>query len=516
MPETFVIRVLNMTSDACAARAQRALDGVAGIEGATVWLSDGRAEFSVTSAKALKDAFAALEKAGFRGALQDDDTAQRAANENDEATLRRAVIFAAVVALPVSVLETGARVFPAFHQAIQSSIGIETSWQLQSILAAIVMMGPGLRFFRRGLPALFRAAPDLNTLVALGTAAAYAHSAFVLAAPELVPEQSRGVYFEYACLIIVVTLFGRWWEARRKAPMAVLDSGTDLVDRICRWYVPAILLLNALMALGWSVGTAQPDIPFILITVLSVLMIACPCAAGLAVPLSISIGSGRAARHGVMFRHAAAFHRLQTVNLMVLDTDLFLEQTSVASQSPMATKADARLAIAALQRLGLRVALTGNHGVAPIEALARELEVDLTAANSAPDGGIAALDRSRKGGDVVAFVSANAGDAAKMAKADISITLGIGRDDADIIIMRRDLTDLLAAVSITAMTRRNTRQNLVFSFGFNIALLPIAAGFLYPMFGILLSPAMATAAAVVSLLYVTANTLRLRRGRDRR
>lgn len=218
MSDTFTIHVQNMSHDACAVQAQKALDAVEGLEDVTVSFADESARFSVNSAKALKDAFTALERAGYPGALSEDKdaAAHREEKENTVVSLRRATLLAAALALPVFTLETGSRIFPEMHHAIRNSIGIETSWQVQSVLTTILLIGPGLRFFRRGIPALFRGAPDMNSLVALGIGAAYLYSVFVLAAPELLPVQARAVYFEYASVIIVLTLSGGWLEARIK------------------------------------------------------------------------------------------------------------------------------------------------------------------------------------------------------------------------------------------------------------------------------------------------------------
>jgi Cu+-exporting ATPase len=107
--EPFKLHLPNLTSDACAATAQRALENVAGVEGITILLADNSAEFSVTSAKALKDAFTALAQAGYPGALQEDRVAHREAEENNPTVLRRAFLFAACLTLPVFMLETGSR-----------------------------------------------------------------------------------------------------------------------------------------------------------------------------------------------------------------------------------------------------------------------------------------------------------------------------------------------------------------------------------------------------------------------
>jgi len=399
MSDTFSIRVNNMSCGACAARAQKALDGVAGIEGAAVNFADESAQFSAGSAKALKDAFAALEQAGYPGALKEDEdaAARREAKENDVGALKRATLIAAALALPVFILEMGSHIFPAMHHAIHNSIGTETSWQLQSVLTAILLLGPGRRFFQRGIPALLRAAPDMNSLVALGTGAAFGFSALVLAAPELLPQAARAVYFEST---VRVEIDGAWEErpidslltgqtfmvraGERIAadgevisgqsdvdqsmltgePMPVAKAAGDgvtgatintsgtlvcratvtgndsklaqiikmvetaqgarlpiqaLVDRITLWFVPAVLVVALIAVAIWGVFGPDPKLPFMLVVGVSVLIIACPCAMGLATPTSIMIGTGRAAELGVLFRTGGALQQLQNATLVAFD-----------------------------------------------------------------------------------------------------------------------------------------------------------------------------------------------------
>ncbi|WP_298859029.1 heavy metal translocating P-type ATPase [uncultured Sulfitobacter sp.] len=740
MSDTFTIRVQNMSCGACAARAQKALDGVDGIEGAAVNFADESARFTVDSAKALKDVFAALEKAGYPGALKEDEdaAARREEKENDVIALRRATLIAAALALPVFILEMGSHLFPAMHHAIHNSIGTETSWQLQSVLTTILMFGPGLRFFRRGIPALFKGAPDMNSLVALGTGAAYLYSVFVLAAPELLPEQSRAVYFESACVIIVLILLGRWLEARAKnrtgaaierliglrpdlvrvevegewveRPLAELVSGqtfmvrageriaadgevvsghsdvdqsmltgepmpvsktvgdgvtgstinTDgtlicratamgsdsklaqiialvetaqgarlpiqaLVDQITLRFVPAVLVVAALTMLVWGLVGPEPKLPFMLVVGVSVLIIACPCAMGLATPTSIMIGTGRAAELGVLFRTGTALQHLQGATLVAFDktgtltegrptlVDIIPAQGSdrddaltmiaaveASSQHPAARaileaaeglslpeamnteavagrgvsgqvngaqlyvgkhgwisgldvdlssfdkaraaaevkgqtvffaakdgaplamlvisdkiKSGAKTAIEALQKRGVRVAVISGDGQAAVDHLAAELGIDAVVADVLPEGKIAALDSLRRGGDVIAFVGDGINDAPALAHADIGIAVGTGTDvamdAADVVLMGGDPAGVAVAVSASQKTMRNIRQNLVWAFGYNVALIPVAAGVLYPFFGILLSPALAAGAMGLSSLFVLTNALRLRK-----
>lgn len=740
MSDSFSIRVQNMSCGACAARAQKALESVDGIEGAAVNFADESAQFNVGSAKALKDAFAALEKAGYPGALKEDEdaAARREEKENNVVSLRRSTLLAAALALPVFILEMGSHIFPAMHHAIHNSIGTETSWQLQSVLTTILMIGPGFRFFRRGIPALFRGAPDMNSLVALGTGAAYFYSLFVLAAPELLPEQSRAVYFESACVIIVLILLGRWLEARAKnrtgaaierliglrpdlvrvevegdwveRPLAELVSGqtfmvrageriaadgvvvsghsdvdqsmltgepmpvaktvgdgitggtinTDgtlicratamgsesklaqiialvetaqgarlpiqaLVDQITLRFVPAVLVIAALTMVVWGVFGPEPKLPFMLVVGVSVLIIACPCAMGLATPTSIMIGTGRAAELGVLFRTGTALQHLQGATLVAFDKTGTLTEgrptlvditpaegwssddalaliaaVEASSQHPAARaileaaqalrlpdaidaeavpgrgvsgqvsgarihvgkhdwiagmnvdltpfsvarkaaeakgqtvffasrngaalamltvsdriKTGAKDAVSALQSRGVRVAVISGDGQAAVDHLAAELGIDAVVSDVLPEGKIAALDSLRREGDVIAFVGDGINDAPALAHADIGIAVGTGTDvamdAADVVLMGGDPAGVAVAVSASQKTMRNIRQNLVWAFGYNVALIPVAAGLLYPFFGILLSPALAAGAMGLSSLFVLSNSLRLRK-----
>lgn len=740
MSDTFHIRVQNMSCGACAARAQKALNSVEGIEGAAVSFADESARFTVGSAKMLKAAFAALEQAGYPGALKEDEdaAAHREAKENDVSALRRATIFAALLALPVFILEMGSHLFPSMHHAIERTIGTETSWQLQSVLATLVLIGPGARFFRRGIPALLRGAPDMNSLVALGTGAAYAYSVFVLAAPEMLPEGSRAVYFESACVIVVLILLGRWLEARAKArtgsaierlicmrpdvarmqidgewqdrplaelvsgqqfmvrageriasdgevisgqsdvnqsmltgePMPVSKSASDLVtggtintdgtlicratltgndsqlspiiklvetaqsarlpiqalvDQIILRFVPAVLVIALLTMLVWWLVGPEPKLPFMLVAGVSVLIIACPCAIGLATSTSIMIGTGRAAELGVLFRTGTALQHLQGATLVAFDktgtltegrptlidlvpaksttcdaalgliaaveapsqhplaraivdaakgmeirtvsdtsavlgrgvngtvdgaliqvgkyawlTELGVNMSSFDSErtaaeakgqtvifaaqngAPLAMlaisdpmKTGAKVAVQTLKARGVRVALISGDSAAAVSHFANELGIEVTISDVLPEGKIAALDSLRCVGDVVAFVGDGINDAPALAHADIGIAFGTGTavamDAADVVLMGADPAGIAVAVGASQKTMQNIRQNLIWAFGYNVALIPVAAGVLYPFFGVLLSPALVAGVMVLSSLFVLSNALRLRK-----
>jgi len=397
------------------------------------------------------------------------------------------------------------------------------------VFAALVIVGPGRRCFRRGIPALLRGAPDLNSLVALGLAAAYGCSAFVLAAPELLPEKARNVYFEYACGCVVLTLVGYWLSARRdgRSPIgrisnipsgAVYHNLTMAApQRNMRLYVMAALLLVILSAIVWSRLGAQRDLPFALIIGGSVLMIACPGAVALARPISIGIGLDRAARKGILMRDRMVLQRLPKISLLVFDAAAFLEDERHERQlvnlgTARAVKNDAKAITQSLQTRGVRVALLSDTDTATTEALAQQFGINLTVSNILPSEQAVAIERLRNDGDAVGFLGADYADLSKVPYDCLRITAGVASDSADIVLMRGDPAGVLVAMNIADATVCHIRQNVLLAFGFNAMLIPIAAGVFYQSFGIMLSPGLAMGAMGASTLCILCNALRLRRG----
>ena len=432
---TVTLGIGGMHCASCVGRVDNALAAVTGVTEVSVNLAAETAR--VTYLEGMVDATALAEasgKAGYPATLPEADAGPTMADRKDaEARALRSHFFAAAaLTVPVFILEMGSHLIPAFHALIGRTIGMQASWVVQAILVTLVLFWPGRQFFARGVPALLRGAPDMNSLVALGTGAAWGYSMVAIFLPALLPEATRAVYFEAAAVIVVLILLGRWLEARARGrtgaaiqsllglqddsalvlrdgnfieadvetlrvgdhvlvrpgarvpvdgvvtegssrvdesmitgePAAVAKAQDDpvtggtlngagsltvrvtrvgadttlarivrmvedaqgaklpiqaVVDRVTLWFVPAVLGLALLTVLAWMVLGPAPALPLALVAGVSVLIIACPCAMGLATPTSIMVGTGRAAEMGVLFRKGDALQALADVSVIALD-----------------------------------------------------------------------------------------------------------------------------------------------------------------------------------------------------
>ncbi|MEQ8293544.1 MAG: heavy metal translocating P-type ATPase [Roseovarius sp.] len=210
------LEVSEMTCASCASRVEKALATRPGVVDAAVNFAAGTATVQIlTGAATPQDLARAGTDAGYPTVPADDTP--RPDGPADEATpaLRRTLI-AGALTLPVFIVEMGGHLVPAFHHFVHQTIGQQTSWLLQFVLATIVLLWPGREFFLKGVPALLRGAPEMNSLVALGASAAWAFSTVALFAPSLLPDGTRAVYFEAAAVIVTLILLGRWLEARAR------------------------------------------------------------------------------------------------------------------------------------------------------------------------------------------------------------------------------------------------------------------------------------------------------------
>ena len=732
---TVDIVIGGMTCASCVGRVERALAAVPGVTLANVNLATERA--TVTGLADPQDLIAAIARTGFDAAQASGHTdAPGAQHEAEAQALRRDLAIAAVLTLPVFVLEMGSHMIPAFHHWIMATIGMETSRWVQFVLTAAVLIGPGRRFFAKGIPALLRGGPDMNSLVAVGTLAAFAYSAVATVAPGAFPPGRAQVYFESAAVIVTLILLGRWFEARAKgrtsdairhliglqprtarvhrdgavtevavdairlgdlidlppgarvpvdgvvtegeglvdesmltgeplpvakSPGSPVTGGTvnqtgaftfratavggatvlsqivrmvqdaqgaklpiqALVDRVTMWFVPVVMAVAGLTVIVWL----WVDPSLALVNGVAVLIIACPCAMGLATPTSIMVGTGRAAELGVLFRRGDALQRLSEVRAVAfdktgtltegrpvltsvhaapgIDADRLLalaaavesrsehplaravlaeaqargltvpEATgfaSVTGQGATATVAgqavavgsarflrdrgippdslanpaaqaaksgataihvaidgqaagllaaadrarpDATGVIADLQGLGLSTTLVSGDSAAAAGHVARDLGIGTVLAEVLPAGKATALRDIRAAQGPVAFVGDGINDAPALAEADVGIAVGSGTDiaieAADVVLTGGRLSGVPTAIALSRATMRNIRQNLFWAFAYNAALIPVAAGALYPGFGILLSPILAAGAMALSSVFVLTNALRLRR-----
>jgi len=399
-----------------------------------------------------------------------------------------------------------------------------------------------------------------------------------------------------------------------------------MADQVAGWFVPMVIFVAALTFLAWLMWGPSPAFSYALITAVAVLIIACPCALGLATPMSIMVGVGKGAQHGVLIRDAEALEKMEKVDTLVVDktgtltegrpkvvhiepapgftTDEVLQKLASverASEHPLAmaivmdaqerklalapvsdfdspvgkgiigtvdgqviasgsqkflsehditteslaTAAEAQRqkaatvifvgiggklagfvaiadpikpttpqALKALQAAGVRVVMLTGDGKTTAEAVGRELGIDEVVAEVFPEDKAAVVKRLQSEGRVVAMAGDGVNDAPALAQATVGVAMGTGTDvameSAGITLLKGDLMGIVRARTLSHATMRNIRQNLFLSFAYNVAGIPLAAGVLYPFFGLLLSPVVAAAAMALSSVSVIGNALRLR------
>ena len=729
-----------MTCASCVTRVEKALKKVPGVEQANVNLATEHAWIQPNATVSSQDLIRAIQKAGYDAKLLQHDSNEQHDKKNlEQQQLKRDLVISLILALPVFILEMGSHMIPAFHMWVMHNIGQQQSWLIQFALTTLVLLLPGRRFYQKGIPALLRFAPDMNSLVAVGTLAAYSFSLVATFMPQLLPEGTVHVYYEAAAVIVSLILLGRYFEAKAKGrtsqaiqhligmqaktarihrdgqiievPVAEVSSNTiveirpgeripvdgevveghsyidesmitgepvpvakqvgnqvvggtinqngtlnirataigeasvlaqiirmveqaqgsklpiqALVDKVTMWFVPAVMLLAALTFIVWFIFGPEPTLTFGLVNAVAVLIIACPCAMGLATPTSIMVGTGRGAEMGVLFRKGEALQLLQDVKVVAVDktgtltegkptlTDfhvqsgfdadqvfVLLASVEAKSEHPIAlaivqaatekqvsllpvTEFDsitgsgiealvngqriqigadrymqqigldvsafnaeaARLgqegktpiymaidqqlaaivavadpikdttfaAIAALHQLGLKVAMITGDNRHTAQAIAARLQIDHVLAEVLPEGKVDVVRELQQQFGRVAFVGDGINDAPALAQADVGIAIGTGTDvaieAAEVVLMSGNLQGVPNAIALSKATIRNIRQNLFWAFIYNIALIPIAAGVLYPFAGILLSPIFAAGAMALSSVFVLDNALRLK------
>ena len=742
-PRRFEVAVVGMHCASCVRRVESALRGVPGVRSAFVNLATERATIEAASWRDTTSLHAAISAAvtatGFsvQGLANRDAETRAAAKAADFAVLKRDLFLAAALAAPVVLIEMVGHFVP-LHAAPASAWALRVA---SFLLTTAVLFGPGLRFYRAGLPALWHRAPDMNSLVVLGATAAWAFSTVATFVPQVLPRGAAHVYFEAAAVIVTLILLGRTLEARAKGRTgqaierllglrprtaqverdgAFVEVARDLVrvgdvvrvrpgetvpvdgvvrdgtsnvdesmlsgepvpvpkavgarvtggtlngtgsftfaadkvgadtvlaqivriveaaqgaklpiqaqvDRVTQWFVPAVMVAAALTFVAWMVFAPAPALPSALVAAVAVLIVACPCAMGLATPVSIMVGTGRAAELGVLFRNGDALQTLRDARVVAFDktgtltlgrptlTDLLpapgferadvlalAAAVEVASEHPLAAAVveaaskeelalsaahdfaarpgfgatgvvdgrkveigaarlmagsgveiaslasqafhleaegktcvfvavDGRLAavlamsdeikpttegaLTKLHALGMKIAMLTGDGQRTADVVARRLGIDRVVAGVLPDGKADAL-RGLGATRGVVFVGDGINDAPALAAADVGIAVGTGTDvaieSADVVLASGDLAGVATAIALSRATMRNIRQNLAWAFGYNVLLIPVAAGAFYPFLGLTLSPILSAGAMALSSVFVLFNALRLRRFR---
>ena len=738
--EKLTLPVKGMHCASCVSKVEAALAGVPGVIQASVNLATEKATVRLDSGRVtVVDLRRAVRAAGYEipeviptGAEAPDR--ERAERERENRLLRLKFLVGAVLTLPV-LLGSFPQLFPWMPAVLRSP------W-VQLVLTTPVQFWVGLHFHVGFWNDVRHRSASMNSLVSIGTNAAYFFSVAVTFWPHTFMRLGAMTYYDTAGVLMTLIVVGRWLEARargrtseairrlmalapstarvirgsaeldvpvaevvmgdlirvrpgeriavdgevidgasavdesmltgeslpvEKRPGSRLIGGTvnrtgrftfratrvgkdtvlariirlveeaqgskapiqRLADRVSAVFVPIVLVIAAVTFAVWWLWGPQPAFLFALTNFVAVLVIACPCAMGLATPTAIMVGTGKGAEHGVLIKSAGALELLHKARTVVLDktgtltvgrpvvTDIvpttgmtaddllalaaaaeqgsehplgeaivtrakelglglpavsnfravpghgiearvggqrlllgnarLMAESGVQASALQAAqrrlteegktamyvaldgtaagviavadvlKPEARQTVAALHEMGIEVAmLTGDNRVTG-EAIARQVGIDRVLAEVLPEDKAREIKRLQEEGRLVAMVGDGINDAPALAQADVGIAMGSGTDvameAADVTLMRGDLRGLVTALQLSRRTIRIIRENLVWAFGYNVILIPVAAGVLYPLWGILLSPILAGAAMALSSVSVVTNSLRLKRFR---
>ena len=738
------LAITGMTCASCVRSVEGALEGVSGVERAEVNLANERATVRFDPALASTEAMVrAVERAGY-GVLvipEGDAARERAADEERALrlryvdSLRRRLVVSAVLAAATMALTMADLVWPELGHADRRAVVLFA-------LATPVQLWAAAPFYRAALNAARHRSSNMNTLIVVGTTAAYGLSAaatfFAGAFRAAGLEPHQNLYYDTSTVIIALVLLGRFLEARARAHtgdairsllalgaktarvrrpggveedipidqvkvgdvllirpgetvptdgliiagttavdesmvtgesipadkgpgdevtggtlntsgalrVRALRVGADtvlsqivrlvedaqaskapiqrLVDRVAEIFVPVVLVIASLTFVVWIVLAPAPALGHALTSFVAVLIIACPCALGLATPTAIMVGTGRGASRGILIKSAQALEAARAIDTVAFDKtgtltvgrprlvdhlvcadfgenetlrlaasaeqgsehplagaiveaarerglvlaepslflalpgrgvhavveghDIWIGNRALAAEhgfvpgepllaahedqgrtvliatvdgAPLAIfaladvpKAAAAEAIAELRRLGLRTLIVSGDARRAVLAIARQLGIEEVRAEVRPDGKAALVADLQREGHRVAMVGDGVNDAPALVQADLGIAIGSGTDvaiaSAGIVLVGGDPRGVARALRLSRKTVGTIRANLFWAFFYNVALIPLAAGALYPFTGALLSPILAAAAMAVSSVTVVTNSLRLR------
>ncbi|KAB2930803.1 MAG: cadmium-translocating P-type ATPase [Candidatus Contendobacter sp.] len=729
------LAITGMSCAGCVAAVEAALRSAPGVAEARVNFADRTAQ--VTGNVSAATLIHAVRAAGYDAAeLRDEASAEAEREVAEQAHYRRLIrnaVVAGALAAPLMVGEMA-----GWLPALATPAG-QTFWIAAGLLTLVAMVYSGGHFFTGAWRQFRHHNANMDTLIALGTGAAWFYSMLVALFPASVPSLAQHAYFEAAVTIIALVNLGSALESRargkisaairrllglqpktariiegdqeRDVPITTLGVGAlirvrpgekvpvdgeliagqstvdeamltgeplpvskrvgdpvtggtvnqggsfvfratrvgadtvlahiiasvrqaqnskppigRLADRVAAIFVPSVLIVAVLTALAWFNFGPEPRAGFMLVTTLTVLIIACPCALGLATPISIMVGVGKAAEYGILIRDGAALQRAGQLTVIVLDktgtvttgqptvtavvtapgfeeSEVFrlaagleagsehplaqailnaararglaipaveqfaaiagqgasgavdgrallagnrrlleergidaallhaeAERLAAQGQTPVFVavegrlaglvtvadplKSDSAAAIARLRGLGLRlVLLTGDHA-ATARAIAAQVGIDTVFAEVLPTAKADVIAGLQAGGAVVGMVGDGINDAPALARADVGLAMGTGTDiaieSAGVTLARGSLHGIADAIAISRATLGNIRQNLLGAFLYNTLGIPLAAGALYPMTGLLLDPMLAGAAMALSSFTVVSNANRLR------
>jgi len=742
------IPIKGMTCSSCVKRVQDALSSLQGVVSASVNFASEQATIEyIPTIASVKDFKKVVREAGYEivEVIEGEDAVEKEKREreNEFRKLKIKLIAGVLLTAPLLLIAFSDMAGIPF----MTRLPMRTNFLIQLILATPVQFWVGRQFYSGAISAARHRSTNMNTLIAVGTSAAYIYSVAATFFPFIfeIRGYSAHVYFDTAATIVVLILLGRFFEARAKGKTSeaikklmglqaktarVVREGTErdvlieeleigdivvvrpgekipvdgvvkegyssvdesiisgesipvekkdgdevigatinktgsfkfeatkigrdtmlsqiinmvqeaqgskppiarLADKIASIFVPAVIAIATITFVIWYVFGPVPTFTYAMLNFIAVLIIACPCALGLATPTSIMVGTGKGAENGILIRGAEALETAHKVNTIVFDktgtltkgkpevTDIIVgavrdlpgfmekndvlmlaasaekgsehplgeaivskakeagvsllnpedfqavpgqgirakigdkhvclgnanfmednniktdelvskaEQLSAEGKTPMFVASEGRIigiiavadtlkensadAVNALHKLGIEVVMITGDNRRTAEAIARKTGIDRVFSEVLPDEKAKNIRKLQEEGKTVAMVGDGINDAPALAQSDVGIAIGTGTDIAmeasDITLIRGDLTGVVVSIALSRATVRNIKANLFWAFAYNSILIPVAAGALYPFFGILLNPMFAAAAMGMSSVTVVTNALRLK------